>query len=249
MAEPLSFEALPSSEYVRSTAENYVLYVLLEALASGAAGSGGARLPLNLGIVIDRSLGSMYDERRLEFVVEAVKFLARGVAPQDKVAVVAFADKAQVIVHPDQIHNGNVVRQALDDLDLLEIGGGTQMALGMRAGIDEVKRNLEPNRLNRVLVLTDGQTYEETACIDLAGQNRDQMSFSTMGVGCWNSTKNCSSGSLKILTASIISSAIHPRFRGFLTTNCRACAWCHGTQRTDRSYSFTRRTGARGIPR
>jgi Ca-activated chloride channel homolog len=182
MAEPLSFEALPSSEYVLSTAENYVLYVLLEALASGAAGSGGARLPLNLAIVIDRS-GSMYDERRLEFVVEAVKFLARSVAPQDKVAVVAFADKAQVIVHPDQIHNGNLVRQALDDLDLLEIGGGTQMALGMRAGIDEVKRNLEPNRLNRVLVLTDGQTYEETACIDLAGQNRDQMSFSTMGVG------------------------------------------------------------------
>jgi Ca-activated chloride channel family protein len=182
MAEPLSFEALPSSEYVLSTAENYVLYVLLEALASGAAGGPGARLPLNLAIVIDRS-GSMYDERRLEFVVEAVKFLARSVAPEDKVAVVAFADKAQVIVHPDQIHNGNAVRQALDDLDLLEIGGGTQMALGMRAGIDEVKRHLAPNRLNRVLVLTDGQTYEETACIDLANQNRDQMSFSTMGVG------------------------------------------------------------------
>ncbi|HUN60066.1 MAG TPA: VWA domain-containing protein [Candidatus Binataceae bacterium] len=182
MAEPLSFEALPSSEYVLSTAENYVLYVLLEALASGAAGGGGARLPLNLAIVVDRS-GSMYDERRLEFVVEAVKFLARSVAPEDKVAVVAFADKAQVIVHPDQIHNGNAVRQALDDLDLLEIGGGTQMALGMRAGIDEVKRNLASNRLNRVLVLTDGQTYEETACIDLANQNREQMSFSTMGVG------------------------------------------------------------------
>jgi Ca-activated chloride channel homolog len=182
MAEPLSFEALPSSEYVLSTAENYVLYVLLEALASGAAGGGGARLPLNLAIVVDRS-GSMYDERRLEFVVDAVKFLARSIAPEDKVAVVAFADKAQVIVHPDQIHNGNAVRQALDDLDLLEIGGGTQMALGMRAGIDEVKRNLAQNRLNRVLVLTDGQTYEETACIDLASQNRDQMSFSTMGVG------------------------------------------------------------------
>ncbi|MGA2410403.1 MAG: VWA domain-containing protein [Candidatus Binataceae bacterium] len=183
MADPLSFEALPSSEYVLSTAENYVLYVLLEALASGAGeGGGGARLPLNLGIVIDRS-GSMYDERRLEFVVEAVKFLARSVAPEDKVAVVAFADKAQVIVQPDQIHNSRTVNQALDDLDLLEIGGGTQMALGMRAAIDEVKRNLATDRLNRVIVLTDGQTYEETACIDLANQNRDQMSFSTMGVG------------------------------------------------------------------
>src|SRR5271163_5218494 len=99
MAEPLSFEALPSSEYVLSTAENYVLYVLLEALASGAAGSGGARLPLNLAIVIDRS-GSMYDERRLEFVVEAVKFLADNLSEQDKITIVAFADKAKVLITP-----------------------------------------------------------------------------------------------------------------------------------------------------
>jgi Ca-activated chloride channel family protein len=137
---------------------------------------------LNLGVVLDRS-GSMYDERRLEFVVEAVKFLADNVAPDDKVAVIAFADQAQVILQPDQIHDQAAVRRALDDIDLLEIGGGTQMALGMRAAIDQVKRNLAANRLNRVLVLTDGQTYEETACIDLAGQNRDQMSFSAMGVG------------------------------------------------------------------
>ncbi len=183
MAEPLTFQVLASSEYVLSTAENFVLYVLLEAVASGGAGvAGGERLPLNLGIVLDRS-GSMYDERRLEFVIEAVKFLAQNVAPEDKVAVVAFADKAQVILRPDQIHDAAAVRRALEDIDLLEIGGGTQMALGMRAATDEVKKNLAPNRLNRVLVLTDGQTYEETACIDLANQNRDQMSFSAMGVG------------------------------------------------------------------
>jgi len=182
MAEPLTFQALASSDYVLSSAENFVLYVLLEAIASGGAGVGGARLPLNLGIVLDRS-GSMYDERRLEFVVDAVKFLAENVAPEDRVAVVVFADKAQLVVGGDQIHDKGAVRRALDDIDLLEIGGGTQMALGMRAAIDEVKKNLSANRLNRVLVLTDGQTYEETACIDLANQNRDQMSFSAMGVG------------------------------------------------------------------
>ncbi|HJU28496.1 MAG TPA: VWA domain-containing protein, partial [Candidatus Binataceae bacterium] len=181
MAQPLTFQALASSEYVLSTAENFVLYVLLEATASGG-GQGGARLPLNLGVVLDRS-GSMYDERRLEFVIEAVKFLADSAAPDDNIAVVAFADKAQVILHPDQIHDKAAVRRALDDIDLLEIGGGTQMALGMRAAIEEVNRNLAPSRLNRVLVLTDGQTYEETACIDLASQNRERMSFSAMGVG------------------------------------------------------------------
>ena len=37
MADPLSFEALASSEHVLSSAENFVLYVLLEAVARGPA--------------------------------------------------------------------------------------------------------------------------------------------------------------------------------------------------------------------
>ncbi|MGH7907602.1 MAG: vWA domain-containing protein [Candidatus Binataceae bacterium] len=182
MADALTFEALASRQYVLSSAENFVLYVLLEALALGGDGHASARLPLNLGVVLDRS-GSMYDDRRLEFVIEAVKFLVDNLTPEDKVTIVAFADKAQVIASADTVRDKTAVKQAIDDIDLLEIGGGTQMALGMRAAIDEVKKNLAANRLNRVLVLTDGQTYEETACIELASQNREQISFSTMGVG------------------------------------------------------------------
>jgi Ca-activated chloride channel homolog len=182
MAEGLTFEALASRNYVLSSAENFILYVLFEALSGGRGAGGGQRLPLNLGVVLDRS-GSMYDERRLEFVMEAVKFLVDNLAPGDKVTIVAFADSARVIASPETIHDKASVKRAIDDIDLLEIGGGTQMALGMRAAIDEVKKNLAPDRLNRVLVLTDGQTYEEMACVDLVNQNRDQMSFSAMGVG------------------------------------------------------------------
>ncbi len=182
MAGALTFEALASRNYVLSSAENFVLYVLFEAI-SGARGAGaGGRLPLNLGVVLDRS-GSMYDERRLEFVVEAVKFLVDNLAPGDKVTIVAFADKAQVIASPDTVHDKAAVKRAIDEIDLLDIGGGTKMALGMGAAIDEVKKNLAPDRLNRVLILTDGQTYEEIACVDLVNQNRGQMSFSAMGVG------------------------------------------------------------------
>ncbi len=185
MAESLTFQALASSDHVLSSAENYILYILLEAIAGAAgadAGNGKGRLPLNLSVVVDRS-GSMYDERRLEFVVEAVKFLADNVAPEDKVSVIAFADRAKLIIEPEQIHDRSAVRRALDDIDLLEIGGGTQMALGMQAAIEQVNRNHSPQRLNRVLVLTDGQTYQESACLDLATQYREAMSFSTMGVG------------------------------------------------------------------
>lgn len=183
MAEALTFQALASSDYVLSSAENYILYVLLEATAAaGSARGDGQRLPLNLSLVIDRS-GSMYDEQRLDFVIEAVKFIADNVAPEDKVSVIAFADRAKLIIDADQIHDTNAVKRAVDDIDLLEIGGGTQMALGMQAAIDEVNRNHSPQRLNRVLVLTDGQTYQESACLDLANQYSEAMSFSTMGVG------------------------------------------------------------------
>jgi Ca-activated chloride channel homolog len=183
MAEPVTFEALASSQYVLSSAENYILYVLLEATAGHGGGAAGVqRLPLNLGVAVDRS-GSMYDERRLEFVIEAVKFLAQNATPEDKVAVVAFADRAKVIIESGQIHDQGAVKRALEDIDLLEIGGGTQMALGMQAAIEEVNKNHSPNRLNRVLVLTDGQTYQETACTDLVARHRDTVSFSTMGVG------------------------------------------------------------------
>jgi Ca-activated chloride channel family protein len=182
MAGPLTFQALPSSEHVLSSAENYVLYVLLEATAHGGVGGSGARLPLNLGVVLDRS-GSMYEEKRLEFVTEAVKFLVDNLTPQDKVTIVAFADRAQVVASGDHALDKAKVKAAIDDIDLLEIGGGTQMALGMRAAIDEVKKSLTGERLNRILVLTDGQTYEEMACLDIVSQNKGQLSFSAMGVG------------------------------------------------------------------
>src|SRR5260221_11615396 len=182
MAEPLSFDALASSEHVLSSAENFVLYVLLEAVARGGSGGGGSRVPLNLGVVIDRS-GSMYDERRLEFVVEAVKFLADHLNADDKVSIVSFADKATVMITPEAARDRTAVHRAINDIDLLEIGGGTQMALGMGAAIDEVKKNLSSDRLKRVLGLADGQTYEETACLDLVEKNGDRNSFSKIGVG------------------------------------------------------------------
>src|SRR5215831_10193262 len=113
MAERLTFDALVSSEYILSSAENFVVYALLEAVAKASGGASGVRSPLNLGVVIDRS-GSMYDERRLEFVLEAVKFLADNVAPDDKVALIAFADRAQVILQPDQIHDRAAVARILE---------------------------------------------------------------------------------------------------------------------------------------
>ena len=92
MSGAVGFQALTSRNAVLSSAENFILYVLMETKPQRGA---GVRLPLNLGIVLDRS-GSMYDEQRLDNVIEAVKYLVDNLGPDDKAAVVAFADTAAV---------------------------------------------------------------------------------------------------------------------------------------------------------
>lgn len=176
----IGFHSLSSRDAVLSSAENFVLYLLLEAQPHAES---GRRLPLNLGIVLDRS-GSMYDEKRLDYVSEAVKYLLDQLGPDDRAAIVAFADRAAVVATADQLRQDKTrVKRAIDDLDLLEIGGGTQMALGMEAALAEVEKNYAPNRLNRLLILTDGQTYEERKCLDLARKQHGRVSCSTLGVG------------------------------------------------------------------
>ncbi len=179
MSGAVGFQALTSRNAVLSSAENFILYLLMETKPQGE----GVRLPLNLGIVLDRS-GSMYDEQRLDYVIEAIKYLIDNLGLDDKVAVVAFADRAEVAATAERVAADTAgVKRAIDDLDLLEIGGGTQMALGMEAALAEVEKYYSPNRLNRLLLLTDGQTYEERKCLDLARQHRERISCSTLGVG------------------------------------------------------------------
>lgn len=180
MPGPISFHALCSRNAVLSNAENFILYLLLEATPRA---EHTARLPLNLGIVLDRS-GSMYDEKRLDYVSEAVSYLIDHLGPEDRASVIAFADKAAVVATAEQLQQDKGrVKRALEDIDLLEIGGGTQMALGMEAALAEVEKNYSSARLNRLLILTDGQTYEERRCLDLAHKQRGRISCSTLGVG------------------------------------------------------------------
>ena len=180
MSGSIGFHSRSSRDTVLSSAENFVLYLLLEAKPSG---NNGARLPLNLGIVLDRS-GSMYDEKRLDYVSEAVKYVLDHLGPEDRASVVAFADNSAVVAMAEQVQADKArVKRMIDDIDLLDIGGGTQMALGMEAALAEVEKNYSSSRLNRLLILTDGQTYEERKCLDLARRHHGRISCSTFGVG------------------------------------------------------------------
>jgi Ca-activated chloride channel family protein len=83
--------------------------------------------------------------------------------------VVVFDDEAPQVLIPAQAATDIPMLQNL--VEGLQEQGGTAMSRGLEAGLAELQKHHDPARLNRVLLLTDGQTWgDEDACRALAQQ-------------------------------------------------------------------------------
>ncbi|MEI2692338.1 MAG: VWA domain-containing protein [Anaerolineae bacterium] len=74
-------------------------------------------------------------------------------------------------------------------VDKIDASGGTSISEGMKLGLQELRKNVGANRVSRMLLLTDGQTYnDEQKCIELgAAAGRDGIAVSALGLGAeWN---------------------------------------------------------------
>lgn len=111
------------------------------------------RQPMNLALVIDRS-GSMQAENKLEHAKEAAQFLIRNLLPTDRVALVVYDDQVQVLAHSKEV--GKDPSKLLHKIAALTPGNLTNIEGGLRAGYEEVGKNVAPNRISRVLLLSDG---------------------------------------------------------------------------------------------
>lgn len=138
------------------------------------------RPPINLSIVIDRST-SMKGER-LDQVRSAVTAILRDLQPQDNASVVAFSDKAEVIVSPNQAKDLSTARARLS---LMQADGGTEIAQGLELGLDELHRTFIREGVNHIVLLTDGRTYgDEEQCFELAEQAvKYGISINGVGIG------------------------------------------------------------------
>lgn len=181
----LGIEAIFSQNYVPYTKQEYALYLLLKITPQ----SGGlvSRAPLNLSLVIDNS-GSMYgDDRRIYLALEAANQVVSMLGQEDIISIVSFADNAQVVLPPtlgsDKYNIGKAIQSILQ-----MPSGGTCLPIAMQAAAAQLKPHLSRDRTNRVLILTDGNTIDESWCPYLAQTEAVcGISFSTFGLGeDWN---------------------------------------------------------------
>lgn len=163
--------------------EPQILYFILEVKAPAQAQQAPAP-PLNVCLVLDRST-SMQGEK-MDIVKSAAMQVLRNLRPQDILSVVAFSDRAEIVVPASYLQD----RARLEaKIQMIQPGGATEMLQGLELGAKEVVRSLDPKRINHVILLTDGHTYgDEQECLALAARLAEHgIGVSGMGIGPeWN---------------------------------------------------------------
>ncbi len=164
-------------------AEPQLVYGLLE-IGSREGPDKIPAPPLNICLVLDRSTSMQGD--KMDMVKSAATQLIRSLRPQDVFSVVAFSDKAEVII-PAAINWETKKQEAR--IQFMQPSGATEIFQGLDAGMQEVRRSLNPSRVNHIILLTDGHTYgDEQACLQLADEaGRLNIGITGLGVGDeWN---------------------------------------------------------------
>ena len=141
-----------------------LVYVYVEAQADETMAQ--IRNPLNLSMVLDKS-GSMEGDKIVS-LRQAAKNVIGLLGDDDYVSITAFSDRVFKIA-PSQLASDKSMFEAV--IDSIRDGGGTAMSGGMQQGYKELQKYLSPDRVNRMLLLTDGQTFgDEDECRKLGDE-------------------------------------------------------------------------------
>jgi Ca-activated chloride channel family protein len=165
-----------------ATGGQQLAYVLIEAMPTAAVAH--VQMPLNFGLVLDHS-GSM-SGAKLDNLKEAAKLAVDQMGPQDLISIVIFDDKVKVVAPSQPVTDAVSLRHQIDGI---RDGGGTEMSRGMLNGLEELKKGLGPERVSRMLLLTDGETFgDEDVCRRLASEAGGQsIPIVALGLGEeWN---------------------------------------------------------------
>lgn len=141
-------------------------------------------LPLNLCLVLDHS-GSM-SGRPLETVKQAAIRLIERLTPKDRIAVVAFDHRAEVIIPHQKVQDIETIKKQIHKL---EPAGGTAINEGLKLGIRETS-NGKRDAVSQIFLLTDGENEhgDNQLCLKLANLASEyNITLNTFGFGThWN---------------------------------------------------------------
>ena len=181
---PIRFNTVFSREELSAINAPQLLYTLLELDVFVDVPKDDNATPLNLTLVLDCSTSMQGD--RLDRVKMTAIELIRKLRPQDIVSVVAFNDRAEVLIPAGP---RPALHRAEAKIRMMQARGSTQIYNGLKTGFIESQRFLNPKYASHIFLVTDGHTYgDEPACLSLADRAATAgIVISTLGIGDeWN---------------------------------------------------------------
>ena len=141
------------------------------------------RTPVNLALVLDKS-GSMNGEK-MDQAIAATITAVDHLQPGDVVSVIAYDNFAWVLMPATEVTDKQVIRERIRSL---RAGGGTALYAGVVEGATQLREFLDPNRVNRVILLSDGQANNGPSSPSELGDLgaaliEDGISVTTIGLG------------------------------------------------------------------
>lgn len=141
------------------------------------------RPPVNLALVLDKS-GSMQGEKLAKAKEAAIMVIDR-LRPDDIISVVAYDSQVTVLVPATKVSDRESIRSAIRDL---AAGSNTALFAGVSKGAAEVRKFIKEERVNRVILLSDGLANEGPSSPgDLAELGasliKESISVTTIGLG------------------------------------------------------------------
>lgn len=177
MSSDLSIECKLARDYAMENVGDTLAYLLVKLAPDASIHT--ETLPLNLGLIIDVSRSMKGD--KIKFACESAKLLIRSLRPDDWVSVISFSDEARTIIPATQALDKASILSLIDGI---RIQSGTRMFLGMDMGLREMRKAGFSNKINQVILLTDGETENEDQCRYIAERERENhVVISTLGVG------------------------------------------------------------------
>jgi Ca-activated chloride channel family protein len=150
---PYNYKILYSRPNLVHLDESQMLYLILS-LEAPAEARESPSPPLNVSLVLDRST-SMQGEKMDVVKATAIQVL-RNLRPQDLLSVVTFSDRAEVII-PASYHQEKARLEA--KIQMIQPSGATEIYQGLEAGVKEVMRSIDGNRVNHIILLPMGTLW------------------------------------------------------------------------------------------
>jgi secreted protein with Ig-like and vWFA domain len=151
---------------------------------------GGAQETLVDGVPVWQLSGPVPPEVRaasrsaLDYVARALHSVVERLDAHDRFALVACAEEAVLLARSASGAQRAELARGIARLASLNLGEQTDLAHGLELALNELRRGRDRQRVERLLLLTDGFTQRPDACLALAGAAAAEgVAISTIGLG------------------------------------------------------------------